>query len=932
MSKYRWALLIILLVVPFNLGNAQFISPEIDLASELLASMTPSERVGQLFIVTSNGSAITPSDQIIDLIINYHVSGVLLKRGNDNYADQPETLSALQTLIGALQESRYEAALASDADELFISGGTSVYVPLFIVSEEPGSGNGIPEILEGKTEIPSQMSIGATWNPALAQEAGEILGRELEALGFNMAIGPSLDVLEQPQITGGNIGVQSFGGDPFWVGLMGKEFIRGLHIGSQDGLAVIAKNFPGLGSSDRPIDEEVATVRKTIDQLTQTDLAPFLDVTSTQPGDSPTTADGLLVGHIRYQGFHGNIRATTRPISLDPQALTALMEITPLSDWREGGGVTVSDSLGSNAIRRFKDPSEQEFRAHLVARDAFIAGNDLLILSDFRDNSDPDEYTTIIKTLEFFANKYEEDELFAQQVDGAVLRILRLKTRIYGGSFFYPNVINHVNNFDETNQDLSLANTVAQSAATLLSPALDEIENRVEGAPRIGERIVFFSDVRQVNQCSTCDELDVSPLNALEDAVIRLFGPAAAGQVGSWNLRSYSMADLANYLGETPMEVPAVPLISTDEIDEAVRLSDWLIFSVLDSRSTEYGANALKLLLDLRPDLASSKKLIVFGHDTPNILDATDVSKIDVYHALYDGASPFIDVAAKLLFQEVSAPGASPVSVASIGYDLIEVTSPNPDQIIQLIIESGSEEGTDEPPTGYSVGDVLKIKTAVIIDNNRNPVPDNTPVDFIITQQSEGVSAVTINSFIVDGIGRADVALERTGLLSITAQSGKAQVSEILQFNVDVDVPAQATLISPTLSPTLTIESSPETNDPTPTSGPQTDGDSGEIPGENQLGFVGLIFGALGLAVVGGAGYATVTRQNIPEEIRLRCVLLPIVGGLLGYNYLALDLPGASGLLSAMGPFSGFIVAIITGASAFVFTQIWCQKHITEKK
>ncbi len=605
------------------------------------------------------------------------------------------------------------------------------------------------------------------------------------------------------------------------------------------------------------------------------------------------------------------------------------MELSPLSNWREGGGVTVSDSLGSNAIRRFKDPSEQIFQAHLVARDAFLAGNDLLLISDFRDNSDPDEYTTIINTLEFFANKYEEDELFAKQVDDAVLRILRLKTRIYGGSFFYPDVVNHVNVFDETNLDMSLANEVAQSAATLLSPALDEIEDRVEGAPKIGERIVFFSDVRQISQCSTCNKIDVIPLNALEDAVIRLFGPAAAGQVGSWNLRSYSMADLSNYLGETPVDVPAVPLISTDEIDEAVRLSDWLIFSVLDSRSTEYGANALKLLLDLRPDLASSKKLIVFGHDSPNILDATDVSKIDVYHALYDGSSPFIDVAAKLLFQEVSATGASPVSVASIGYDLIEATSPNPDQIIQLIIESGSDEGTDEPPTGYSVGDVLKIETAVIVDNNGYPVPDNTPVDFIITQQIEGVSTATINAFTVDGIARTDVALERTGLLSITAQSGKAQVSEILQFNVDVDVPAQATLISPTLSPTLTVEPSPESSDPTPTSGPQTGGDSGEIPGENQLGFVGLMFGALGLAVVGGAGYATVIRQNFPEEIRLRCVLLPIVGGLLGYNYLALDLPGASNLLSAMGPFSGFIVAIITGASAFVFTQIWCQKHLT---
>ncbi len=928
MSKFRWALLLILLVVPFNLGVTPFVSPDKDLASGLLDSMTPSERVGQLFIVTLNGSAVTPSDQIIDLIVDYHVSGVLLKRGNDNYADQPETLNALQALIGTLQESRYEAALSNGEDELLLTSSTSVYIPLFIVSEEPGSANGLPEILDGMTKIPSQMSIGATWNPALAQEAGEILGRELEALGINMVIGPSLDVLEQPQITGGNIGVQSFGGDPFWVGLMGKEFIRGLHIGSQDGLAVIAKHFPGLGSSDRPIDEEVATVRKTIDQLTQTDLAPFLGVTSTQPGENPATADGLLVGHIRYQGFHGNIRATTRPISLDSQALTTLMELSPLIDWREGGGVTVSDSLGSNAIRRFKDPSEQVFQAHLVARDAFLAGNDLLLLSDFWDNSDPDEYTTIINTLEFFASKYEEDELFAKQVDDAVLRILRLKTRIYGGSFFYPDVVNHVNAFDETNLDVSLANEVAQSAATLLSPALDEIEDRVDGAPKIGERIVFFSDVRQINQCSTCNTIDVVPLNALEDSVIRLFGPTAAGQVGSWNLRSYSMADLSNFLGETPVDVPVVPLISTDEIEEAVRLSDWLIFSVLDGRSTEYGANALKLLLDLRPDLANSKKLIVFGHDTPNILDATDVSKIDVYHALYDGSSPFIDVAAKLLFQEVSAPGASPVSVASIGYDLIEATFPNPDQIIQLVIESSSEEGTDEPPTGYSVGDVLKIATAVIVDNNGNPVPDNTPVDFIITQQIGGVSTATINAFTVDGIARTDVALEHTGLLSITAQSGKAQVSEILQFNVDVDVPAQATLISPTLSPTLTIEPSPETSDPTPTSGPQTGGNSGEIPGEIQLGFAGLVFGALGLAVVGGAGYATVIRQNFPEEIRLRCVLLPIVGGLLGYNYLALDLPGASSLLSAMGPFSGFIVAIITGASAFVFTQIWCQKQL----
>ncbi|TET98269.1 MAG: hypothetical protein E3J30_07215 [Anaerolineales bacterium] len=925
MSKFRWALIIILLVVPFNLGISKFTSPEMDIASELLASMTSRERVGQLFIVTLNGSVISLEDQIIDLINNYYVSGVLLKRGNDNFADQPETLNSLQTLIETLQQSRYESALST---EIEVNDDTPVYVPLFIASEEPGSDDGFPEILEGITKIPSQMSIGATWDPTLALEAGEILGRGFESLGINMVIGPSLDVLEQPQITSGDIGVQSFGGDPYWVGLMGEEFIRGLHIGSQGGLAVIAKHFPGLGSSDRPIDEEVATVRKSIDQITQTDLAPFLAVTSTQPGENHATADGLLVGHIRYQGFHGNIRATTRPISLDPQAFSALMELTPLSDWREGGGVTVSDSLGSDAIRRFKDPSEQIFKAHLVARDAFLAGNDLLILSDFRDNSDPDEYTTIINTLEFFANKYDEDELFSKLVDDAILKILRLKLRLYGGSFFYPSIVNHANNLDEINQDMSLANKVAQSAATLLSPALDEIEDRVGGAPRIGERIVFFSDVRHARQCSTCDDITIIPVNALEDAVIRLFGQSAAGQVGSWNLRSYSMADLSYFLGELPEEIPTVPLISNDEIDEAVRLSDWLIFSVLDSRSTEYGVNALKLLLDLRPDLARSKKLVVFAHDTPNILDATDISKVDVYHALYDGSSPFIDVAAKLLFQELSALGASPVNVAGIGYDLIEVTSPNTDQIIQLIIDTGSEVGTEEPSTGYSVGDILSIATGVIVDNNGNHVPDNTPVDFIITQQGEGVLAFTINAFSKDGIARADIALERTGLLSITAQSGKAQVSEILKFNVEVGVPAQATLISPTISPTLTVEPSPDSQNPTPTSEAPNGQDSGEATSKDQLGFIGLIFGALGLAVVAGAGYASVNRQEIPDEMRIRCILMPIIGGLLGYNYLALDLPGTTSLFGVIGPFSGFLIVIITGASAFVFTQIWCQKRI----
>jgi beta-N-acetylhexosaminidase len=56
---------------------------------------------------------------------------------------------------------------------------------------------------------------------------------------------------------------------------MGKAYISGLHTGSKSRMVVIAKHFPGRGSSDRSPEEEVATVRKSLEQLKQIELPPF---------------------------------------------------------------------------------------------------------------------------------------------------------------------------------------------------------------------------------------------------------------------------------------------------------------------------------------------------------------------------------------------------------------------------------------------------------------------------------------------------------------------------------------------------------------------------------------------------------------------------------------------------------------------------------
>ena len=463
-----------MLLIPTEVGRKLPEQYPLDSVSNLLQEMTPEEKVGQLFLVTFEGNAPQPDDPIIDLIVNHHISGVIIKNANDNFSESPETLNEAKTLIALLQDAEYEASQSEgETDAEDVQSSLPIYIPLFItISQE----SGVPqfsEILSGITELPSEMAIGATWNTEMAREVGQVLGKELEALGFNLLLGPPLDVLEEPRLIGpGDLGVRSFGGDPYWVSVMGRAYVAGLHEGSNGRLGVIVKHFPGLGSADRPIEEEVATVRKSLEQLKQIELAPFFAVTWTNPGEAEDVADGLLASHIRYQGFQGNIRDTTRPVSLDPQAHAQLMALEPLATWRQGGGIMVSDSLGSRAIRRFRDPLERTFQAHLVARDAFLAGNDLLILSDFRSTDDPDEVTTIRSTLAFFAQKYREDSAFAQRVDEAVHKILQMKLRLYRDEFSSEEVNPDESGILAIGQGEEVTFQVAREAASLINPSL----------------------------------------------------------------------------------------------------------------------------------------------------------------------------------------------------------------------------------------------------------------------------------------------------------------------------------------------------------------------------------------------------------------------------------------------------------------------------
>ncbi|MFN8403591.1 MAG: glycoside hydrolase family 3 N-terminal domain-containing protein [Anaerolineales bacterium] len=875
---------------PATLARAQTQTPP-SKAQALLETMTPEERIGQLFLVTFRGTNTAAESQIYDLIVNHHVGGVVLLAQNDNFLDSPETVPAAHKLISDLQSVEWSAS--SDALQ-----NQNTYVPLFIGVAQNGDGAPQDQILSGLTPLPSEMALGAAWDPDLAKQTGNVLGNELSALGFNLFFGPSLDVVETPTPSANtDLGTRVFGGDPFWVGKMGLSFITGLHEGSNNRLLVIAKHFPGRGDSDRLPDVEVATVRKSLEQLKQVELPPFFAVTNS--ADPAGLADGLLVSHIRYQGFQGNIRATTRPVSFDASALSAILSLPEFANWRTNGGLVVSDSLGSEAVRKFYSQGGENFSMRSVARDAFQAGNDLLYLGNIStDGAVDDTYEATVRILEFFAQEYRSDRAFAQRVDEAVTRILAQKYNLYD-FFTISNVLSPASSLDDVGGSQQVVFDVATRSATLISPDAQELSALLPAPPNISDRIVFLTDVPVYQQCGTCVPREAFAADSLQKVVDRLYGQQGSGQVFSTRMSSFPLREVELMLnGE-----------SETNIESALERATWVVISFVDVNNGRFAT--LKRFLSERPNLTRNKNVILFSFTAPYYLDATDVSKLTAYYALYSHQPPFVEVAARLLFQQIALQGSSPVSVASVGYDLISATAPNESQVIPLALDNLSTpttpfpEGATAEPTAipsYQIGDSINVRAGPIFDHNNHIVPDGTIAHFTLTTRDEsGDILQQFDAQTVDGVARASFVIDKPGNVEVRVTSEPALISEALQFDAS-DAGVAVTVVVPVVSATE------EPILPTPTQMPVNDMISPE--GYPRIGAWMLAL----LTLAGGAALVFWAASNlIAPRWALRFALCALIGGLATYNYLALGFPGAADWIASGAGAFGILTLTFSG-------------------
>lgn len=616
----------------------------------VLAQMSPEERVGQLFVTTVAGNLVdagTPvspttalsltnplsltnalttnhsppsparssAADIVTLVRDYHIGGIILMPNKGNFvnakrANTPRQLANLSNQLQALAyhyqlppnnalpalgtRAAVEALLAQSTRLPFTSTTAGPAIPLLIGVEQLGDSYPDTSLRRAFTPLPSQMALGATWNPSLVEAVGQIVGRELSAVGINLLLGPTLDVVDQPRTdVVGALGIQSFGGDPYWVSRLGSAYISGVHLGSNERVATIARHFPGQGDIDRLPNQEVATVQKSQAELRRTALPPFLAVTRQNSplltvNGNATAVDGLMTSHMRFSAFQGSGTGRIPPFSMMPDLGMRLSQ-EGLGAWQQQGGLLMTNALGVPAIRRYYEMPGQDFSYRRIALEAFTAGHDLIYLAQLSATNDwADEMGHLIDVIYFFRERYnnENDSDFRRRVDDAVRRILRLKYGLYtttptpgalpgaGAAALAPleNVLVNANQLalfqDGSEHRLQSTATIAQVAResiSLLHPDLAELAEVLPAAPQADDRILIFSDSRLFQECHECTVETMLGPEELKSIITHLYGsdPGATGQIASEQVVGRSFAELAELLAEQAITAATPPTTTT---------------------------------------------------------------------------------------------------------------------------------------------------------------------------------------------------------------------------------------------------------------------------------------------------------------------------------------------------------------------------------
>ena len=293
--------------------------------------------IGQMLIVGFQG--VTPDErwprQVASQIESGKISGVLVMGHNMLARDQ------LVKLNNAFRRTKAQIA------------------PFIAVDQGGGMAQRFPAE-KGFQQYASAAELGKSNDPLNAYNLYQRMAMELFVHGFNLNLGPVVD-LEQ---NGGNLAAAPhqgrYGSQPKHVAAFAKAF-RLAHQG--EGLLTVLKHFPGPANADADASGTESQAR-----WDPAALEPYHQLVAAGH------ADMVMVGHLSHPEF------------ADEPGLPASLSKKAIQTWlrNEIGfkGVIISDDLEAKAVTARLPLEERVVRA-------ITAGNDLLLISN-QDNPSPD--------------------------------------------------------------------------------------------------------------------------------------------------------------------------------------------------------------------------------------------------------------------------------------------------------------------------------------------------------------------------------------------------------------------------------------------------------------------------------------------------------------------------------------------------------------
>lgn len=288
-------------------------------------SMTPRERVGQLFMVRAH-SNLGPEyiDSVARVIEEQQLGGIVLFQGGP--------VRHAQVINRYQQLSRIPLLVAFDG--------------------EWGLGMRLPD---STLSYPYQMTLGAIQNEVLIYEMGRQIGQDFRRLGMHVNFAPVVDV--NNNASNPVINYRSFGEDKYNVARKGLAFMNGM---IDEGIIATLKHFPGHGDTEVDSHYDLPVLSFSAERLDSLEIYPFRELI--QAG-----APGVMTAHMHIPSLDDT---PNLPSSISRLVVTGL-----LKEQLGFRGLTFTDAMEMKGVLKFFPDGEADVRA-------ILAGNDMLELSE----------------------------------------------------------------------------------------------------------------------------------------------------------------------------------------------------------------------------------------------------------------------------------------------------------------------------------------------------------------------------------------------------------------------------------------------------------------------------------------------------------------------------------------------------------------------